>query len=417
MNLDLSEDEVRVLFALVEKERTTPDQYPLSTNSLRLACNQKTSRDPVLDLAERDVDAALLTLRERGLARSLKPSGSRAWKHRQVIDEVVPLDDGALSVLTVIALRGPQTPGELRQRTERMHGFEHTDEIEETLRSLANRDQPLVRNLGREPGQSQDRWSHLLSSDAVTPQASRQRAMSATLHDLHQTGFFVLPNPWDRGSARLFQEMGALALATTSAGFGRAIGKDDQEVTRDELIAHTADLAAFADVPLSVDSERLFPDAPGGIAQTVRLLAEAGAAGVSIEDFDPNTKTVDDLAKAAEAVAEAVHAAEEFGVFVTARAENHLYGIADIDDTIARLTAYEAAGAHCLYAPGLTDAVDIEMVVSETNAPINVLGIPGTPDLETLADIGVRRVSTGSLLYNAASAAARETAQGFLSLR
>jgi uncharacterized protein YceH (UPF0502 family)/2-methylisocitrate lyase-like PEP mutase family enzyme len=414
MERDLSSAEVRTLGALIEKELTTPDQYPLSTNSLRAACNQKTSREPVMALAEADVDASVMQLRERGLARSLKPQGSRAWKHRHVITEVLPLDPAQVAVLAVLALRGAQTPGELRQRTDRMYPFEDVDEVDSALRSLADREEPLVRCLGREPGQSQDRWAHCLSEGAVPAEASRQRAMAHEFRALHQSGFFVLPNPWDRGSARIMEGLGAVALATTSAGFGRAIGKDDQEVTRDELVEHVHDLASFADVPLNVDSERLFPTDPGGIGRTVDLLAEAGAAGVSIEDFDPATSSIVSIDEATAAVREAVVACDRHDIVLTARAENYLYDKPDLDDTITRLLAFKDAGAEALYAPGVQDADDIELIVTETGAPINVLAIPGTPSLEALAAMGVRRASTGSIISNAARAAAMATAAEFL---
>lgn len=417
MDLDLTADEVRVLFSLVEKESTTPDQYPLSTNSLRLACNQKTSREPVLDLSEADVDAAMLSLRQRGLARSLKPSGSRAWKHRQVIEEVLPLNAAELAVIAVLALRDAQTPGELRQRTERLHAFEDTDAVEATLQRLAQRAQPLVRNLGRQPGQSQDRWKHLLGAAAVSAESSRQRSMAAAFQTLHDDGFFVLANPWDRGSAQVLQELGAVALATTSAGFARALGKEDQQTSRDELVDHVATLAAFVDVPLSVDGEMLFPDAPGGIAETVRLLAEAGAAGVSIEDYDPNTQRILPVDQAVEAVAVAVDAAETFGLVITARAENYLYQRPDLDDTIQRLQAYESAGAHCLYAPGVEDVTDIELLCSEVTRPVNVLLSDTTPSLAVLAELGVRRASTGSALHSAAIDAMRTRAESLFSKR
>ncbi len=411
MELDFTADETRVLFSLVEKETTTPDQYPLSTNAVRIACNQKTSRDPVVDLSERDVDAALLSLRERGLARSLKPSGSRAWKHRHVIEEVLPLSPEALAVLTILALRGAQTPGELRQRSERLHDFEDTGQVEETLRTLASRDEPLVTNLGREAGQSQDRWRHLLGAVAVSAEASRQHSMAAAFLDMHSGDFFVLANPWDRGSARMLQELGALALATTSSGFGRSVGRDDQETTRDELVAHVRELADFVDVPLSVDSERMFPEAPGGIAETVHLLAQAGAAGASIEDYDPVTKSIVPLEQAVDMVAQATAASEQHGLVITARAENYLYGREDLDDTIARLKAFEAAGAHCVYAPGIESEVDIELVLSEITKPLNVLLTTGTPSLERLRELGVRRASTGGALHLTAMAAARARAE------
>ena len=166
MDLDLTEIEVRVLGCLIEKEHTTPDNYPLSTNALASACSQKTSRDPVISVSENEVDAAVLSLRDRGLARSLKPTGSRAWKHRHVTTEVIPLDDGELAVMAVLMLRGQQTPGELRTRTERIHHFASVEEVEDVLAGLSSREAPLTSNLGRGPGQSQDRWVHLLSGAA-----------------------------------------------------------------------------------------------------------------------------------------------------------------------------------------------------------------------------------------------------------
>ena len=414
MKRDLSASEVRALGSLVEKELTTPDQYPLSTNSLRVACNQKTSRDPVMDLSENDVDATLLLLRERGLARSSRPQGSRSWKHHHVITEVLPLDNAQIAVLAVLCLRGPQTPGELRQRTDRMYGFDDVALVDTTLQSLAGFEEPLVRNLGREAGQSQDRWMHCLSDAAVRPESSRQRSQAHAFRALHESGFFVLPNPWDRGSARMLQELGAKALATTSAGFGRAIGKDDQEVSRDELVEHVADLTSFIDVPLHVDSERLFPDQPGGISRTVEMLAEAGAAGVSIEDYNPNTDSIDPVGRSVDAVLEAVEACARHDIVLTARAENYLYDRRDLDDTISRLTAFRDAGAEALYAPGIIDPVEIELVVSETAASINVLALPAAPAIGELAELGVRRASTGSILYNAAASAARQRAVEFL---
>lgn len=414
MQLDLTPNEVRALCALIEKEHTTPDQYPLSTNSLRSACNQKTSREPVFELSEAEVDAAVLALRERGLVRSSKPQGSRAWKHRHVTSEVLPLLHPDLAVLTVLGLRDAQTPGELRQRCERLHAFETVEEVDRALRSLADREEPLVRNLGREPGQSQDRWVQCLG-DAVVPAAqSAQHARAAEFRALHESGFFAMPNPWDRGSARMMQELGALALATSSAGYGRSIGKDDQLVTRDELVAHVADLVGFIDVPLNVDSERLFPDDPGGIAQTVAMLAEAGAAGVSIEDYHPGSKSIDPIGPATEAVHTAVAACAQHGIVLTARAENHLYGIDDLDDTILRLVAFEDVGADCLYAPGLTDIDEIALVVASVAAPINVLAFAHGPNHQQLSAAGVRRASSGSIVFNAAATAARETTEQFL---
>lgn len=168
MQRDLSAVEVRALGALIEKELTTPDHYPLSTNALRSACNQKTSREPVMELSEAEIDATVLLLRERGLARSSKPQGSRAWKHHHVAAEVLPLDGAQLAVLAVLGLRGAQTAGELRQRTDRMHQFDDTEAVDAVLESLESLDEPFVRNVGREPGQSQDRWVHTLSDGVVS---------------------------------------------------------------------------------------------------------------------------------------------------------------------------------------------------------------------------------------------------------
>ena len=170
----------------------------------------------------------------------------------------------------------------------------------------------------------------------------------ARFHELHaREGIFVMPNPWDVGSARLLASCGFEALATTSAGYAWLLGKDDHAVTRDELVAHVADLAASVDVPLSVDSERCFASDPAGVGETVRLLADAGAAGCSIEDWDQENGRIDDPGHATELVAAAVEAAHDRDdpLVLTARAENHLHGISDIDDTIARLVAFRAVGA------------------------------------------------------------------------
>ena len=227
---------------------------------------------------------------------------------------------------------------------------------------------------------------------------------------LHADGIFVMPNPWDRGSARILEEIGFPALATTSAGFGRAIGRDDQEVTREELVGHVAALTAFITVPLNVDSERLFPDDPGGIVESVRLLTEAGAAGCSIEDYQPVTGSIDPIGPAAEAVAQAAAACAEHGLVLTARAENYLYGIKDIEDTVERLTAYREAGADVLYAPLLSEEADIAQVVA-LGMPVNVLALPSGSSVAELGELGVRRVSTGSALFNASYSTLRSAAQ------
>jgi 2-methylisocitrate lyase-like PEP mutase family enzyme len=229
-----------------------------------------------------------------------------------------------------------------------------------------------------------------------------RRARFRALHE--REGIFVMPNPWDIGSAKLLAALGVEALATTSAGFALTLGRRDQQVTREELVEHVRAIAAEVDLPLSVDSERLFAPDPAGVAETVRMLADAGAAGCSIEDYHPATDAIDDVGTATERVAAAAEAAHglDAPMVLTARCENHLHAVDDLDDTIARLLAYREAGADCLYAPGLTDADQIRAVVEAVGAPVNVLGLPGAPSVPELERLGVRRVSTGSLLANAA---------------
>jgi 2-methylisocitrate lyase-like PEP mutase family enzyme len=225
---------------------------------------------------------------------------------------------------------------------------------------------------------------------------------------------FVMPNPWDVGSAKLLAACGFQALATTSAGYAWALGKLDTQVSRDELVAHVASVAAATPLPLNVDSERCYPDDPGGVAETVALLAEAGAAGFSIEDWNPATGRIDDVEVAAERVAIAAEAAHGLAepMVLTGRAENHLHGVDDLDDTIARLVAYRDAGADAVYAPWLRELDQIAAVVQAVGVPVNVLAVPDGPTIEELASVGVRRVSTGSLLaasaYGALVAGGRE---------
>ena len=224
----------------------------------------------------------------------------------------------------------------------------------------------------------------------------------ARFRELHRDGTFVMPNPWDVGSAKLLASLGFQALATTSAGLAWSFGKLDMQVTRDELVPHVESLAAATPLPLNVDSERCFPNEPGGVAETVRLLAEAGAAGCSIEDYDPATDAIDPVEVAAERVA---IAAEASPLVLTARAENHLHGVDDLDDTIARLRAYRDAGADVVYAPGLSDVESIRRVVDEVGVPVNVLALPNGPAVEQLSSAGARRISTGGALARASYAA------------
>jgi len=243
---------------------------------------------------------------------------------------------------------------------------------------------------------------------------SDRRARFRALHQAEQ--LFVMPNPWDIGSARLLASSGFQALATTSAGFAMSIGKLDQTVSRDELVAHVSRLAAATPLPLNVDSERCYPDDPGGVAETVALLAEAGAAGFSIEDYNPATAGIDDVTIAAERVALAADAAhgQPEPMVLTGRAENHIRGVDDLGDTISRLIAYRDAGADVVYAPGLSSIGQIAAVASAVGAPMNVLALPNGPTLSELASAGVRRVSTGSALAACAYRALMDAAHELL---
>jgi len=247
-------------------------------------------------------------------------------------------------------------------------------------------------------------------TDAVAGRRERFRALHAG------TELFVMPNPWDVGSARLLASCGFEALATTSAGFAWSLGKHDQQVTRDELVAHVASLTAATALPLNVDSERCYPDDPGGVAETVALLAGAGAAGFSIEDYDPASASIDSVEVAAARVAVAADAAHSLQdpLVLTGRAENHIRGVDDLDDTIARLIAYRDAGADVVYAPGLSGIDDIARMVGAVGVPVNVLALASGPGLDELASVGVRRVSTGGALAAVAYGALVEGAEELL---
>ncbi len=245
--------------------------------------------------------------------------------------------------------------------------------------------------------------------DEETLQGRRERFTES-----HQSGFFVMPNAWDIGSARLLEALGFPAVATTSSGLAATLGRMDQRVTRDQLTAHVADLAAALDLPLSVDAEAGYPSDPGGVVETVRLVATAGAAGCSIEDFAPDSQRIVSLEVAVRRVQAAASEAHRHGLVLTARAENHLYGIDDLDDTIARLQAYRDAGADVVYAPGIASLASIQHLVSEVDCPVNVLLQPDGPTLAELAAAGVQRVSTGGALAFVAYRAMVDAAQQLL---
>ena len=225
---------------------------------------------------------------------------------------------------------------------------------------------------------------------------------------LHQRdSAFIIPNPWDVGTARLLAELGFEALATTSAGYAFSVGQQDSTIGREETIAHVAAIASATDLPVSADLENGFGDAPQIVAETIKLAAEAGIVGGSIEDVSGRVDcTLYELGHAVDRVRAAAEVVRDlpFRFTLTARAENYLLGKPDLKDTIARLQAYQEAGADVLYAPGLTSKVDVAAVVNSVDRPVNVvMGLQGVQlSLAELSAIGVRRVSVGSALSRAA---------------
>ncbi|MDQ3820443.1 MAG: isocitrate lyase/phosphoenolpyruvate mutase family protein [Acidobacteriota bacterium] len=224
---------------------------------------------------------------------------------------------------------------------------------------------------------------------------------------LHERqGAFVIPNPWDVGSARLLAGLGFEAMATTSSGFANSMGLLDGQVTRDEVIEHCRTISAATELPVSADLENCFADDPSGVGETILLGARAGLVGCSIEDFSRDqSNPIYDFAQATERVHAAVEAARSlaFPFTLTARAENLLHGKNDLDDTIRRLQAFEAAGADVLYAPGLKTLDEVRLVTGSVKKPVNVLA-PVLKDVTVaqLADAGAKRISTGGALARAA---------------
>ena len=227
----------------------------------------------------------------------------------------------------------------------------------------------------------------------------------AALHAGPET--FVIPNPWDIGSTQILTGMGFKALATTSAGYAFSRGRLDSAISRDEMLAHAAEIVAATPLPVSADLENGYGDAPEDAGETIRLAAGTGLVGASIEDFSGGGDgSIYDFSLAVERIEAAVAAArkQDFPFAVTARAENFIRGRPDLDDTIKRLVAFEAAGADVLYAPGLPNLDAIRTVCQAVSKPVNVvMGLTGS-DMTTaqLADAGVRRISLGAVLARAA---------------
>ena len=231
---------------------------------------------------------------------------------------------------------------------------------------------------------------------------------AAAFRRLHEgPGAFVMPNPWDIGTARILAGLGYEALATTSAGLAYSLGRRDGKgaVSRAEALEHAAVIAAATPLPVNGDLENGFGHDPESVAETIRGAAAAGLVGCSIEDSTsapgepiyPLSQAVERIAAAAEAAA-----ALPFAFTLTARAENFLHGRPDLDDTIARLQAYEQAGADVLYAPLVREIEDVRTLCASLSRPVNFLALPGGPSVAELSEAGVKRVSLGSGFFNAA---------------
>lgn len=226
--------------------------------------------------------------------------------------------------------------------------------------------------------------------------------------DLHRPGKPLLcPNPWDIGSARLLGSLGFEALATTSSGFATTLGRLDGDTTREDSIASAAAIAAAVAIPVTADLEDGYAPTLAGVADTVRLAIDAGLAGCSIEDWDGERFYEGDVAAAR---VEAAAAAAGDDIVLTARADNYFHGVQDLEDTIARLQTFEAAGAHVLYAPGLDRIDDIRAVIAAVSRPVNVLMRPNGPTVSQLAAAGVARISVGGAFAFAALGALVEAA-------
>lgn len=239
-----------------------------------------------------------------------------------------------------------------------------------------------------------------------------QAEKGAAFRALHEGEAFIIPNPWDAGSAKMLAGLGFQALATTSAGFAFTLGRPDGGVTLGDLVDHVRALDEATALPVSVDIENGYGPAPEDAARAIVAVAEAGAVGGSIEDYDPDGG-IYELDHAVERVAAASEAARSLGFpfTFTARAENFVRGNPDLDDTIARLRAYERAGADVLYAPWLRTTEQIAAVCGAVSKPVNVLAYPGLPaSMEEIASAGARRVSVGGWLTMAAVAAAADAA-------
>jgi 2-methylisocitrate lyase-like PEP mutase family enzyme len=244
--------------------------------------------------------------------------------------------------------------------------------------------------------------------------SATQQEKAVAFRALHEGEPFVIPNPWDAGSAKVLAGLGFKALATTSSGYAFTLGRPDGTVTLDDIAEHVAALSEATDLPVSVDLENGYGPGPEDAAGAITRVAAAGAVGGSIEDYDRDDGELYERERAAERVAAAAEAARalDFPFTLTARAENHLRGNPDLDDTIGRLQAYELAGADVLYAPRLVTAEEIKRICEAVSKPVNVLAFPRLGlSFGEIAQAGAQRVSVGGGLTWAAVNAAIETAE------
>jgi 2-methylisocitrate lyase-like PEP mutase family enzyme len=234
-------------------------------------------------------------------------------------------------------------------------------------------------------------------------------AGAGQFRELHHSGeLLLMPNAWDIGSGRILEHLGFRALATTSSGAAAARGRLDGQLGRDRALEHAAELAAAVDVPVSADLENCFADDPAGVADTISRARGTGIAGASVEDWSGTA--IYDRSHAVERVRAAVEAAAG-ELVITARAENHIHDVDDLDDTIERLQAYAEAGADVAFAPGIRGEQQIRAVVQSVSTPVSVLALPGVPPVSRLSELGVRRLSVGGAFAFAAYGTLVEVAE------
>ncbi len=255
-----------------------------------------------------------------------------------------------------------------------------------------------------------------LSQQPASQQSVSQEKKAQQFRALHQGGCFVMPNPWDAGSARLLEGMGFMALATSSGAAAGVLGRKDGQISREESLAHARAIVIATDLPVAADLEKGFGDTARDAALTIRLAGEVGLVGGSIEDSSGNQDApIFDFGLAVERVTAAAEAARAlpFAFTFTARCENFLRGKPDLDDTIRRLQAYEKAGADVLFAPALPDIETVRLVCSALSKPFNfMVGIKGKSfSVQQLEAAGVRRISLATSLYRAAMAGLRSAAE------